>query len=654
MLAFILGDAINSGSSFFNLKHNKVAVIEGNDITPDQYQAAIDQATEALKIEYSNNDFDEDATAQIREQVWQMILLDNLLNTEANKIGMAVTNDELTDLCMGENPSPVIAGRRMFADEKGQFSRQNLNQFLNYIQQDVDDEDETKAQQAGQIEQLKSYWLYWEKATRLTQMQQKYTTLVQGLVRPNSLDAEFAFEAKNKMANVQYVMQPYTAIADSTIEVSAGEIKSLYKERKKLYRQKPNRAISYISFEIVPSEEDFAQAKKELEALAEEFKTTDNVALVVNPNSDIRFDEQQDYSEVTIPEQYKDFAFGPAAHVGATTELTLTDGTYSMARIMKCGYYTPDSVKLTLKAAADTLEDGESTWYRLETLPKEVKEPALKTMRGGSFTAKIGTNEMTFVLDSATRATRKAQVAILERKVYASNKTTNAIYQQAKQYVVNHNTEEDFTEAAKQEAKMLVPQANLLATTPKIGQIKGSRDIVRWAFRTDNEGTVSDVFDCGDQYVVAVLTEINDGDYRSVESADAELRAELIKRKKAEQMKASLASVKTLDEAAKIAGTAVAQADSISMASYTFGNAGMEPAALGAALTTKVNTLSAPVEGNQGVFVIRPTATFKGDAKFDKKAEINQLNQRYGYAAYQVLNLLEMNAKIKDNRGNFQ
>lgn len=653
MLAFILGDAINSGSSFFNLKHNKVAEIEGENITPDQYQAAVDQATEVFKIEYGRNDFDEDATAQIREQAWQMILLDKLLNKEAEAIGMAVTDEELNDLCVGANPSPVITGRRMFADENGQFSLANLNQFLNYIQQDIDEE-EGNAQQMSQIEQLKSYWLYWEKATRLTQMQQKYTTLMQSLVRPNSLDAEFAFEARNNMANVQYVMQPYSAVADSTIEVSQSDIKKLYNSRKKYYKQQPNRSIIYLSFPIVPSKDDFAKADKEMKALAEEFKTTENVALVVNPNSDIRFDEEQDYTENTIPEQYKDFAFGGNAYVGATTELSLNDGTYSIARIMKCGYATPDSVKLTLKAAADTLEDGESTWYRVIDLPKEIKTEALKAGRGATFSATMGTNELHFVLDSATAPTRKAQVAILERKVTASNKTASQIYNEAKRFVVENNTEEAFRAAAEKAGKAIIPQENLIATAHKVGQISGSRDIVRWAFQAEEEGKLSDVFEYSDQYVVAVLTDINEGDFRSMEAAEPELRAEVIRHKKAEQMMEALAGAQSLEAAAKIAGTTIASADSISLSSYTMGMAGMEPAALGAALSTKVNTLSQPVEGNQGVFVIKPTAQIKGAAKFDKASELRQLAQRYAYSVQPALSILELKADIKDNRGNFQ
>ena len=95
MLAFILGDAINSGSSFLNLKNRKVAVIDGQDITPEDYQAMIDETTKLLEVQYNRSNFDEETTVQIREQVWQQMLLDNLLSVQAEKIGLAVTDEEI-------------------------------------------------------------------------------------------------------------------------------------------------------------------------------------------------------------------------------------------------------------------------------------------------------------------------------------------------------------------------------------------------------------------------------------------------------------------------------------------------------------------------------------------------------------------------------
>ena len=104
MLAFILGDFLNSGSSFFNRSRENVGVIEGQKIHYTEYEAAKDQLTEVYKIESGRSDFDEDMSAQIRNQVWNMLMMDYTLRAQAKKIGMDVTVDELSELCIGENP----------------------------------------------------------------------------------------------------------------------------------------------------------------------------------------------------------------------------------------------------------------------------------------------------------------------------------------------------------------------------------------------------------------------------------------------------------------------------------------------------------------------------------------------------------------------
>ena len=186
MLAFILGDFLNSGSSFFNRSRENIAQIEGEDIHYSEYEAAIEQLTEVYKIESGRSDFDEDTHAQIRNQVWQMTVMDYTLRAEGKKIGMDVTADELSELCIGEHPHQLIQGRRAFYDESGQFNRNQLVRFLASIEQEVEN-----PEQAANLKQAKTYWLYWEKAVRLTQMQEKYTNLIQHRLkrtpwRPNS------------------------------------------------------------------------------------------------------------------------------------------------------------------------------------------------------------------------------------------------------------------------------------------------------------------------------------------------------------------------------------------------------------------------------------------------------------------------------------
>ncbi len=645
MLAFILGDFLNSGSSFFNRSRENVGVIEGQKIHYTEYEAAKDQLTEVYKIESGRSDFDEDMSAQIRNQVWNMLMLDYTLRAQAKEIGMDVTVDELSELCIGENPHQIIRSRRAFYDENGQFSRDAVKNLISAINDGSDD-----AEQNANLQQAKTYWLYWEKVVRISHLQEKYTALLQHLLKANSLDAQFAFDAREKGVSAEYVSQPYFSIADSLVSYSESDIKKLYKQHLSQYKQTPNRAIKYIAFDIVPSEEDFKAAQDLLTKLQDEFRTTDDISLVVNTNSDIMYDGR-DYSEETVPAQFKEFAFANGAKAGDCTEILFENNTYSMARLMQTGYSLPDSVEL--KAIVEGGEDQELGWFKAADLPKNIAEPAFAGKPGTRFTVAQGMGEQTYEIMAQGKPTPKVKLAILAREVSPSSKTYSIIYNRAKQFIVD-NPNAEALEAAAQEAGMaVVPQYNLTANTDKVGQLKNSRPIVRWAFEA-KEGKVSDVFECGQQFIVAALTEVNDGEYRSLESVRQELAYEATNNAKAAYILKQLKGVKTLEEASEMLKQPVRNIERVSLADSRFGNAGMEPAVIGKTLAIGENALSEPIQGNTGVFVVRTGSANNAADSFDAEAEKAQLAARYAYLPYQAMQLIEDKAEVTDNRANFQ
>ena len=643
MLAFILGDFLNSGSSFFNRSRENVGVIEGQKIHYTEYEAAKDQLTEVYKIESGRSDFDEDMHSQIRNQVWNMLMMDYTLRAQAEKIGMDITTDELSELCIGENVHQIIRGRRAFMDENGQFNRDAVVNLL----QAINNED---AEQNANLQQAKTYWMYWEKAVRISYLQEKYTTLLQHLLKANSLDAEYAFNSRQNGVSAEYVMKPYYTVADSLVKVSESDIKKLYKQHKEQYKQTPNRAIKYIAFDIVPSEDDFKAAETLMNNLQEEFKTTEDVSLVVNTNSDIMYDGR-DYSEETVPAQFKEFAFGKGAKTGDCTDILFENNTYSMARIVKAGYSMPDSVEL--KAIVEGGEDQELGWFKAADLPKNIAEPALSGKRGERFTVAQGMGEQTYEILDIAKATPKVKLAILAREVSPSSKTYSIIYNQAKQFIVANNNAEALEKAAQEAGMAVVPQYNLTATTDKVGQLKSSRPIVRWAFEA-KEGAVSDVFECGQQFIVAALTEINDSEYRSLESVRAELNYEALNNAKAAYIQKELKGVKSLEEAAQITGQQIQSVERVTLADSRFGNAGMEPAVIGKTLAMGENQLSEPIQGNMGVFVVKTGAANNTAEQMNAEAEKAQLAARYAYLPYQAMQLIEEKAEVTDNRANFQ
>ena len=648
MLAFILGDFLNSGSSFFNRSRENVGVIAGHKVHYTEYEAAKDQLTEVYKIESGSNDINEELGMQIRSQVWQMMLMDYTLREQAQAIGMDVTSEELSNLCIGENPHQLITQRRAFYDETGKFNRFALINFLNSLAQ----EPETQ-EQAANMQQAKNYWLYWENAVRLTHMQDKYVNLLSQLLTANPLDAKYAFDARQTTVNVEFVQQPFFAVADSLVKVTDADIKKLYNAQKEQYKRTPNRSLVYVGFPIEPSEADFSEVEQLMKTLENDFQTKEDVATIVNSNSDILYDGR-DYSETTIPAEYKEFAFGKGVKKGQYTELTFANDTYSMARIMECGYSKPDSVKLVLVANGEGTEDVELGWFQASELQKTIADPAFAGKKGSTFTVSSGMGEQTFKIADKSNPTPKVKLAILSRKVTPSSKTYGILYNEAKQFIVNNNSIDSLRQSAQELGLSVTPAFALDANADKVNDLKNSRPIVRWAYEA-TVGDLSDVFECGNQFVVAALTEINDGEYRTLNEVRAELQMQALADKKADYIINQLNGVATLEAAAELFDAEVQSAEGISLASYRLGAAGVEPAVIGAALALESNTTSAPVKGNMGVYMVRVGEKTVAEGELNAEQEIQQLNMRTSYSApYQAIALIEENAEVEDNRARFQ
>ncbi|OIP83555.1 MAG: hypothetical protein AUK44_04995 [Porphyromonadaceae bacterium CG2_30_38_12] len=682
LFAFIIGDALTQGSTYFNKSRETVAQLAGEDVNIKDYTANIDQMTEVYKIETGQNELNEDITNQLRTSVWESMLNEKLLFAEAKKLGLAIGTDELSDRLIGNNIHPLIVQRRAFAGQDGKFSRPALVQFLNSLET-TPENDEMRTQ----IEKAKSYWKFWEKNVKITLLQEKYNALMTKAVTANSLDAQSEYEAAKKTFDVSYVVQPYFTISDSTIEISKSDIKDLYSKRKNLFKQEANSSLNYVVFSVKPSAEDYKKVETTINNLSSEFKTTADVAAVVNTNSDIRYDGKP-YSVQTVPANLKVFAFGSPA--GATIGPLFENDTYTMARVMENGIMQADSVKIRhifLKKADESKTDsiwkaiatggdfaalarkysaveqtaangGEIGWIvaDVQGLDKEVLTKSFASAVNGIFTVKNDQGTQLFQVTAKTAPKSKVKLAILQMKVSPSNMTVSKIFNEAKQFAAELKGE-DFANKA-QEKKYVVRTANeLQAATDKIADIAQSRQIVRWAFE-NKKGEVSDVYDCDNQFVVATITDKAEKGIRPIEKVTDQLKAELIREKKAalmiEKLTAQLAKTPSLNSLGATINSELKVAPAVNFSAYQFGAAGFEPAVIGKATTLGANKISAPIKGNAGVYVIQTSNPTVNNTTFDKKMQISMLNSRMSYSLpYAIIQDIRDKADIKDNRMNF-
>ncbi len=682
MFAFIIGDALTQGSTYLNKSKETVAVIAGEKINIKDYASQIDQLVEVYKIETGQTELKEETTSQLRNSVWETMVNEKLMYEEAGKMGLTVSADELSDRLIGKNIHPLIMQRRAFAGENGQFSRPRLVQFLNSLEQ-TPENNEMKQQ----LDKAKSYWMFWEKTVKMSILQEKYNALMSKTVTANKLDAKLVYDAAKTTVDVNYVVQPYFTIPDSTVKVSETEIKDLYNKRKERFKQEANCTLNYVVFNVKPSAEDYKKAETTMNSLSEEFKTTNDIAGFVNANSETRYDGVP-YSEKNVPANLKDFAFGNTA--GAITGPTFANDTYTMAKVVESGIMLSDSVRLrhiyltkkdetktdslvaAIKGGADfgalakkysaveqtAANGGEIGWITegMQGVGKDMTTKAFASGVNDVFTLKDAQGTQIMQVMGKTAPRRKVKLAILEIKVATSNTTVSKIYNEAKQFAADLKAS-DFEKRAKERKYEVRTASDVFKTTDKIADISNSRQIIRWAFEKE-KGAVSDVYDCGTQFVVATVTESNDKGYRALAKVSDLLKAELIRDKKADLMiknlTAQTSKSASLEAIGAAIGSEVKMAPAVNFDAYQFGVAGAEPAVIGKVSVLPVNKISAPIKGNAGVYVVSASNPQVNPAPFNAKMQIMQLNSRMSYSLpYMIAQNMREISDLKDNRLNF-
>ena len=680
LLAFVIGDFLHSGSSYFNKSQSVVAKISGEEIDIKDFNEAVEQMTEVYKIETGKAELNEQMTSELRNQVWEMLVNEKIMNNEAKKLGLAVSVDELSERCIGKNTHPLIAQRRGFAGKNGQFSREILVKFLKSL-----DQTPTSEEMRQQIASLKSYWAFWEKTVKNSLLQEKYAALISKSATANNLDAKMSYESRKFTVDASFVMVPYFTVPDAAVKVTDAEIEQRYNKQKEQYKQDENCSMNIVVFDVKPLKEDFDAAKEWMDKLSGEFRTTDDVVGLVNSNSDVMYDGRK-YTPNTVPAQLKGFAFG-----GATGDIygpVFVNNTYTMARIMQSGISQSDSVKIrhifllekdaakadsimgAIKAGANFGElakkfsavkesaelGGELGWI-VEGMPGMDKSinVAFEKAAGELFTLKNAQGIQIIQVQEKTAPRPKVKLAILERKVVASPKSNSRIYNDAKTFAAN-NSADEFQKRAKEKGYVIRPVNEILKSNPEIPGLQQSRQLVRWGFKSA-KNDVSDVFECGEQFVVALTTEVNEKGYRSLDKVKDAIKAEILKDKKAENIisnvTAQLQKQSTLEALAAALHTDVKVAPAVNFASFQFGPAGMEPAVIGETSVLDLNKMSAPIKGMAGVYVVRTANKVANPQPMNAKMELLQLNSRMSYSLpYMIIQDLKDKAEIEDNRIN--
>ena len=689
LFAFIIGDFLNSGSTYFRQSQERIAEIDGEVIKIQDYQARVDEMAEIYKMQSGSASLPEEYMTQIRQSVFDGMVQEIVLDEATQKLGMVVGPEELFDMVQGENISPLIQQMQMFVNpQTGAFDKSALLTFLKQI--DVDNIATYPAEQQAQLQQAQRFWMFWEKNIKRQRLESKYTTLLSKAIAANALDAKAAFDESVENSDIVYAMQSYATIPDSTIAVSDSEIKQLYEQRKESYKQKASKIIDYIAVDIRPSKEDYDKVQADIESVKSELETTDRVADLVNENSEVPYVDAF-FTENALDAEMKQFA--TTAEVGAIYGPVFDNDKYRLFKLID-KTNAPDSVKVShimlagkgeaeTKALADSLltvlkggasfeelakqfsadqaaeNGGELGWFTeataLRGVNAEFKDAVFGTPLNQIAVVKSMYGTHLVKVTEKTANVAKYKVADIDMTVSPSSKTYSNIYNELNQFISNNHSLEKLTANAKEAGYNLVSDATVTKDDQLLGSVQNSRQVIRWAFQND-KGAISEIFECNDKFVVAAMKGSLDEGYRPVELVAAPLKAELIAQKKGEQIAAALAAknLTSVEAYAEAMGAKVDSVKFVNFATRRISGIGIEPNLNAAVAMAQVDQVSAPVKGNNGVYVFKVYARNKDAKTYDEAEQVRTLDATNAYrVGFQAIQSLINKAEVEDNRIRF-
>jgi peptidyl-prolyl cis-trans isomerase D len=671
-MAFILGDLFTGGSSFFGNDQFVMSEVGGETIDYREFQSTLEDVIEVNKI-FANGKTPSAAEMQnYRNQTWEQMVNEIIMSEEYENLGIDISEDELFDMVQGTNVDPVV--KQFVTQVVGQYDPTFMIKFLKSMEDD-------------QTGDSKKIWLFIEKDIVKRRLFNKYTNLVaKGLYIPTKM-AEVTHKEENTTVDLEYVVDFYNNSIDSLIEVSDNELKEYYEKNKNYYKQEASRDITYVTFDVVPSEADNLAVKDWAESMVTELKTVDEIETFVNRESDFPFDTRHFNREDLIKQGYDSTLFDQ--ELNYIEQPVFTNGSYRVVKVTD-KVMIPDSVKAkhilvsfqkhakpqaefiadSIKQLIDAGEDftqlallhgedgtakegGDLGWFGERQMVKPFEDAVFDGKVGDVVMIETSFGYHVIEITGKSDEVEKMQLAVLSRKVDPSGETYQMFYSEASRFAGENQTAEKFNSAVKE--KNLIPRTvpNIRLMQDQIAGLDNPRQLIQWTFKSE-EGAISEVFEFGNKYVIAQLTAKREKGVSTFEQMKGELTFEVRKEKKGKTLTEKMANATDLNQLATTVGGKINPAKGVGFMSFQLPGAGIEPSVLAYATSLEENKISVPIIGNMGVYVIKVLTKNQAPATEDytaaKKSASQNLQSRATYEAYKVL---KEAAEVEDFRNKF-
>ncbi len=678
-LFIVGGDILGPNSMLLGQSDRHVGEIAGEKISIEEFNQQVEEMKYNFLINTQRNPSDNEMSS-LRQQAWDFLIVKTAFQKEYDKLGIAVTDQELVDMVQGKNIRPEI--QQAFSDpETGEISREAIRSYLRDLK--------------NRAPQEQSAWFLFESNLKPSRLRLKYDYLmIQSAYVPKA-EARKAYNAENTVAEVKYLYIPYSNINDSLVQVSDSELKDHIRKNKTRYQMEDSRSAKYIRFSLQASKEDTAYIKQDLNELKDEFRKAEVDSVFARINSD-GFDPFRSYSIGELPDPLK-------ANISNLSEgdvrgpylvnnnyvlykvSGINDDTVASARashiLVRAKGTTNDAKQVARNEANRILteirsgasfaemareysEDPSSTrggdlgWFEKGRMVQPFEEAVFNARNTGLVNRVIETEYGFHIINVTELPTRRSfTIASIEREVLPSDATRNEAYRRADRFASMVSNLKEFEQQAVKDSLNVLSVKDVRKNDRRMNTFPDARNVIMWMFNDASVGSVSQVFELDNEYVVAVLTEKTEAGLASVDKVREQVTREVIKEKQGDMIIQKLKDLSgNLDEIASAYGedANVYSSSSLSLNANTLPTVGAAPKAIGAVFALEEGERTSPVKGDNGVVILELMALTEPPSSTDIATYQDQvLQRRTESTSYYLLEAIKEFSEIEDNRVKF-
>ncbi len=699
LFAFLAESLFTAVSTNSNMQRLVVGEVYGENINYEEFNQLYDEYENMVKMSNGNQNLTEEQSTQLRDQVWQEMLTQKLIQHEAAELGISVSDAEVRTI-INTGASSVLSQTPFTNPTTGAFDVNQLKQFLaqyDEIMGSVDYPEQAKEQ----VRQLMNYWKFVEKQVRQQALALKYQSLLGACFNSNAVSAQAHYDARMTESSIVMAAVPFTAVKEEGMEASESEIKAKYDEMKTQYpdmfsSQQELRSIKYIAVPITASQADKDALQQELQEYAQALQAENaNVANIVRESRSLIPYNGLFVSKRSLPNDIANMLDTLAVGSLKAPYTNYAENTMNVVKYIG-RTQQPDSVEFRridvvgtdakAIAQADSILTALKAGEPIDSLAKRYNQAATATWLTSAqvdgaqlneenrkfintlFTTaqgqydKVQTTSGTIIVKVTERRNiiDKYNVAIVKRDIAFSQETATKAYNEFSSFLAANPTQEDIEANAAKSGYTVQTTEYLTPNVHYIANIKGTTDALRWIFDKAEKGDVSELYECGDgndRLLAVMVTEIHEAGDRDINDPNLRtmLEQEVLKDQKAAKLIEQMKNMKSVQEVAKMEGAVQDTIQHITFTApvYVQKTATSEAALAGAVAAAQKGQFVSGVRGQGGVYAFQVLNQTKRNGNFDKEQEEQQLSSSYMRSMNSLLSVLLRSANVQDNRYKF-